>query len=79
MIMATLTTALNSAFTPGVGDFIAQTTGPVVLERRNTTGAAWVAAASMERGSYIVANPVDGAQYRFVPVGSPNASVQADQ
>ena len=78
--MATLTTSLNTAFTPAVGDFVVQATGGVVaLERRNTSGAAWAEVGRFTgNAAPIVSNPVAGVQYRFVSIeGSP--TVQADQ
>lgn len=78
--MATLTTSLNTAFTPAASDFVVQATGGVVaLERRNTSGAAWVEVGRFTGDmAPIVSNPVAGVQYRFVSItGSP--SVQADQ
>lgn len=77
--MATLTTVLSTPFTPAVGDFDAQVSGgSAFLERRQTSGAAFVPVARIDRTGVIVANPVAGASYRFVSEnGSP--SVQADQ
>jgi len=79
--MATLTTALNTAFTPAAGDFIVQcSAGTAALERRNTAGAAWVSVGIVTGNEApIVSNPVAGAEYRFTNVGSTTAVVQADQ
>lgn len=77
--MATLTTALNTAFTPAAGDFIVQVAGKATLQRRNTSGAAWANAASLESGAYIIDNPVAGADYQFKAAGETNPTVQADQ
>lgn len=79
--MATMTTALNTAFTPAAGDFIVQcSAGTAALERRNTAGAAWVSVGIVTgNDAPIVSNPVAGASYRFVQVGSTTAVVQADQ
>lgn len=79
--MATLTTALNTSFTPAAGDFIAQVTGaPVSLLRRNTSGAAWAFVAELKNQAVIVGNPIAGADYKFVPAdGAATAAVQADQ
>lgn len=79
--MATLTTALNTAFTPAAGDFIVQcSSGAAALERRNTAGADWVSVGIVTgNDAPIVSNPVTGASYRFVQVGSTTAVVQADQ
>lgn len=78
--MPTLTNALNTAFTPTVGDFIVQASPPgAVLERRNTAGAAWVSCL-LVRGAATVANPVAGAQYRLMAqAGQAAPTVQADQ
>lgn len=78
--MSTLTSALNTAFTPSVGSFNVQANGGnVQLERRNTSGARWAIVGVMTAGvAYVVDNPVGAADYRFVPVtGTP--TVQADQ
>lgn len=78
--MATLVSALNTVFTPATGTFIAQATGnQVVLQSRNTSGAAWVIAAPMPFATALLIDvPVSGVQFRFV---SPDAGavVQADQ
>ena len=78
--MATLTTSLDTAFTPSTGDFIVQSSGGLAaLQRRNTSGAAWVEVGTISGNqAMVVDNPVAGAQYQFVAViGTP--SVQADQ
>lgn len=78
--MATLTTALNTAFTPAAGDFVVQATGGTAhLLRRNTSGAAWVLVGALnDTVAAIIANPVAGVQYQFISVnGTP--VVQADQ
>lgn len=78
--MATLTSALDTDFTPAVGDFIAQATGGFAqLLRKNTAGAAWAVAAGNLNGAVIVSNPVTGAVYRFTNSGSTTPIVQADQ
>lgn len=78
--MATLTTALATAFTPAVGDFNVQVTGASVrLERRNTSGAAWALVGVIEPNECkVVSNPIAAADYRFVSVGG-SPVVQADQ
>lgn len=78
--MATLTTALDTAFTPAAGDFVVQATGGNAnLFRRNTSGAAWVLVGTLNDNiAAIIANPVAGVQYQFTSVnGTP--VVQADQ
>lgn len=78
--MATLTTTLNTAFTPAVGDFTAQVTGgAATLQRRNTAGAAWALVDAIVNRAVIVSNPIAAAEYRFVQVGNDTAVVQADQ
>lgn len=78
--MATLTTALNTAFTPAAGDFIAQATDArAVLQRKNTAGAAWADVGVID-GSVIVSNPIAGAQYQFKALlANTTPTVQADQ
>jgi hypothetical protein len=77
--MATLTTAVNTTFTPAAGDFIVQVAaGDVQLERRNTSSAPWVPVGPKLTGAWIVSNPVAAADYRFTTT-SQNATVQADQ
>lgn len=78
--MATLTTALETDFTPAASDFNCQVTGgDAYLYRKQTTGAAWAIAGALQNGSAVtVSNPVAGAVYKFVArSGSP--VVQADQ
>lgn len=78
--MATIASALNTVFTPAAVDFVVQvSSGVVALQRRGTSGAAWVNVGLITANEApIVSNPVAGVQYQFVPVsGSP--SVQADQ
>ncbi len=81
--MATLTTALDTDFTPAAGDFIVQVTGGFgLLMRRNSAGAAMAQAASNVNGAVIVSNPVAGAvwQIRVAPGSqSQGMAVQADQ
>jgi hypothetical protein len=79
--MATLTTALNTSFTPAVGDFIAQASGGMVyLQRRNTSGSAWVNIQPNidALGAVVVNNPIAGADYQFVSATTA-AVVSADQ
>lgn len=77
--MATLTSALNSEFTPAVGDFIVQVTnGTAILARKNTSGADFAATGSQISGAVIVSNPIAGAVYKFSAF-SGNPAVQADQ
>lgn len=75
--MATLVSAIDTDFTPAVGDFIAQASGaPATLLRKNSSGAAFVTVGAVSGNACIVSNPIAGAVYRFVGAG---ATVQADQ
>lgn len=78
--MATIASALNTPFTPAAREFIVQAAaGTAVLQRRNTSGAAWVRVGEITPNrAEIVSNPVAGAEYQFVALaGTP--TVQADQ
>lgn len=76
--MATIATALNTEFTPAVGDFIAQSTnGDAALMRKNSAGAGFAAVGVISEAA-IVDNPVAGAVYKFV-AHTGNPVVQADQ
>ncbi len=78
--MATLIDVVTTVFTPAAGDFIVQVTGGVAtLERRNTSGAAWSRVGEITGNEAMsVANPVAGAEFRFVTLsGTP--AVRADQ
>jgi len=77
--MATLASALNTVFTPAVGDFIVQaTSGPAYLQRRNTSGAAWATIVTLNETGGIVSNPIASVDYRFTS-HSTTVIVQADQ
>lgn len=77
--MATLVTALNTEFTPAVGDFNAQATGGMaILERKQTSGAAWGEAGRIHNAGVVVENPISGAVYRF-RADVAGVAVQADQ
>jgi len=72
--MASLTTALNTNFTPAAGDFIVQCTGgSVQLMRSNDGTAAFASCALITNEAKTVSNPVAGAIYKFVPV-NPNVT-----
>lgn len=77
--MATLTSALDTEFTPAAGDFIAQVTnGYASLARKNSSGAAFASVGAPITGAVNVDNPIAGAVYKFVSYqGAP--AVQADQ
>jgi len=84
--MAALTTALDTEFTPAVGDFTVQcTAGLARLERKNASAAAWATrGGDLEAGDFkVVSNPVAGAVYRFTaraPYGATvTPVVRADQ
>lgn len=77
--MATIASAVNTAFTPAVGDFRIQVTaGDVVLESRGTAGAPWAPCGPRISGVLVVDNPVGGVDYRFTSASQVTA-VQADQ
>jgi hypothetical protein len=78
--MATIATALNTPFTPVVGDFIVQVTGGAVhLMRANAAGATPTLCGTVGQGAaMIVANPVAGAIYTALPAGG-TPVFQADQ
>ena len=77
--MATLTAALNTEFTPTAGDFNAQASGGIaILERKQTSGAAFAEAGRIHNAAVVVSNPIAGAIFRFVAVTA-NVAVQADQ
>jgi hypothetical protein len=79
--MAVLTTALDTDFTPAVGDFLVQCTGgSVQLMRKNNSGAALASCSILTNEAKTVSNPVTGAVYRFAKV-HPNTTpvVSADQ
>lgn len=78
--MATLTSSLNTEFTPAASDFIAQSTGgDVALLRKNTSGAVFTQVGILSAGvSYICANPVAGAVYKALSANG-NPTFQADQ
>jgi len=79
--MASLTTALETEFTPAAGDFIVQCTkAPATLLRKNVTGLADFASVGtlMPGDALICSNPVAGAIYKFTALsGTPRVS--ADQ
>lgn len=77
--MATLVSALDTEFTPAVGDFNIQATGGVAsLLRKNAAGAAFALVHTALQGAFVVSNPIAGAVYKF---SAPSSStvVQADQ
>lgn len=64
--MAALVTALDTEFTPAVGDFLVQATGGIAtLERKAVSGAAFAQVGLVIGQALIVSNPVAGAIYRF--------------
>lgn len=79
--MAALTTALETPFTPAVGDFIVQCTqGVAALQRESAIGAGWTDVGFITGNEApIVSNPVSGARYKFVQIGVTTAVVRADQ
>jgi hypothetical protein len=79
--MATITTALDTSFTPSSGDFnIEVVRGAIVLKRRNTPSAEFAFVAELKAGSHIISNPVAGADYIMVRADSMvTPVVQVDQ
>lgn len=78
--MATISSALDTPFTPAAGDFIVQcSAGVAALERSNDADAPFVYVGTITgNDAPIVSNPVAGARYQFVAIsGTP--TVQADQ
>ena len=77
--MASLVTALNTEFTPAVGDFNVQvSSGVAALLRKNSAGAPFAVVQSAVAGAFVCSNPVAGAVYMLT---APSAStvVAADQ
>ena len=72
------TTALDTEFTPAVGEFIAQATvADAVLLRKGASAAAFVYAGTILKDTAVnVSNPIAGAVYKFA-AGS-GATVRAD-
>lgn len=78
--MAALTTALDTEFTPAVGDFNVQIAGaPATLVRKNAAGATFEPVESAVAGSFVCSNPVAGAVYKFQTAFPGVAVVRADQ
>lgn len=79
--MATLTSTLDTDFTPAAGDFIISVKdGPINFTRQNSAGAPRVSLGFIANDAKIVSNPVAGAIYRFSSVAwATTATVQADQ
>lgn len=79
--MTALVTALNTEFTPAVGDFIASVTGDAsaMLQRKSDAAASdWAMVGSIHQRAVNISNPVAGAVYRFVSTyGTP--TVRAEQ
>lgn len=74
--MTALVTAVDTEFTPAVGQFIAQVVGGSAnLLRANASGQPF-ASVGMVESAVIVDNPVAGAIYKFV---SASGAVRADQ
>ena len=81
--MALLTSALDTNFTPAVGEFIVQVTGkaPANLLRKNASAADWAVLGVLPPGSaLVVRNPVAGAIYKFTDNGGADSpTVRADE
>ncbi len=77
--MASLVSALDTEFTPAVGDFNVQvSSGVATLLRKNSAGVAFAVVQSVVDGAFVCSNPIAGAVYKF---SAPSSStvVQADQ
>ncbi len=77
--MASLVSALDTEFTPAVGDFNVQvSSGVATLLRKNSAGVAFAVVQSVVAGAFVCSNPIAGAVYKF---SAPSSStvVQADQ
>ena len=78
--MAALVTALDTEFTPAVGDFNVQVTGaPATLVRKNVAGATFAPVEAPIAGSFICSNPIAGAVYKFQSSLPGTSTVRADQ
>ncbi len=78
--MAQICAAVNTPFIPEVGSFIVQcSAGAVALGRSAVTGGPYTDCGQITaNSSFIVDNPVAGAEYRFTTIsGTP--VVRADQ
>jgi hypothetical protein len=77
--MASLVSALDTEFTPAVGDFNVQvSTGVATLLRKNSSGVAFAVVQSVVSGAFVFSNPIAGAVYKFTAPSS-STIVQADQ
>jgi len=77
--MASLVSALDTEFTPAVGDFNVQvSTGVASLLRKNSSGVAYAVVHSAVSGAFVCSNPIAGAVYKFTAPSS-STIVQADQ
>ena len=77
--MTTLVSALDTEFTPAVGDFNVQVTGGMAtLLRKNTSGSAFAQVQSVISGAAVCSNPIAGAVYKFSSLSSATV-VQAEQ
>ena len=77
--MASLVSALDTEFTPAVGDFNVQvSSGVATVLRKNSAGVAFAVVQSVVAGAFVCSNPIAGAVYKF---SAPSSStvVQADQ
>ena len=86
MALLTGSDVLGTAFIPAAGSFIVQVSGgEAVLDRRNTTSAAWSRLQpvldnnSTRGGTFVIENPIEGAEYRFMPLNGTTPIVRADQ
>lgn len=78
--MASLVSALDTEFTPAVGDFNVQvSTGVAKLLRKNSSGVPFAPVPpGALSGAFVCNNPIAGAVYKFTAPSS-STVVQADQ
>ena len=77
--MATLATAVNTAFTPTATQFSVQVKGgSIELLRKQTSGADLVSVGMISNQAVIVQNPTSGCVYQM-QASFGNPTVQADE
>lgn len=77
--MTTLVSALDTEFTPAVGDFNVNVPhGVATLLRKDDAGAEFAVVQSVVAGAFVCSNPIAGAVYKF---SAPSSStvVRANQ
>lgn len=76
--MAIICSALNTEFTPAVGDFHVQTVGEANLMRKNASGTGFILVDTIRGRALICSNPIASTVYRFDAV-SLSPTVEAAQ